>query len=538
MTPFLKPSISRTETAILALAVLLLFLMTAAQFHAGYIGDKIWKLTATHKWLDGAKLYVDISEMNPPLQMWLYALPVSLANHTHLMQDYHFLVLMGLITIACVIYVSCALIKLHPAFAHDRRQQLEFCLLLASVFITFQNPCYFLDREHIFLVLIVPYLLRFTPSLAKAPVPSSTRIITGLLAGLGFCVKPHCLIVFAGIQLLYIWRERSLAILRSPENLLIYLFYAVYIALIWLYTPEYITTMVPMAFYTYGVINKRLTGMVFFTAALLPLGLTFADFRLRYTSPYRKDILYLAATLPFFIGYALANNGWGYTWNVFASAITIVTGFVFWEYRYLKEEHEKEGLPFRQFVFGMRACMIAFTYNAAAAAVYIFFALTSCENPFECEAGATFLKNLDMADNGMKISSFGTISIDFQTWSYFSRTTGARWDTRFYHIWMLPKFFSADKAFANRHQWILDYVENAYAEDLKNHKPQIMFVEQTDDFYTVRKGMDLLTFLSISPAFSQEWSHYRYIGTLDEPYELKHYHHFHHGYYVYKRIEN
>lgn len=218
MHPAPAYSVSRTHTIIFAVVLILLSVMAIMHFHRGDRGDKAWKLEATQELYAGKKLYTDIFEMNPPSQFWLYSIPVYLSSHFPPLKDYHFLVLMGMLTVSYVVYICSRLMALHPMFMDDKRKKMELCLLLATVLVTFQYPVYFFDREHIFFVLILPYIFRFMPSLARAPVPPTLSMIIGLLAGVGFCIKPHCLIVFAGIQLMYFWRERSLAILRSRKT--------------------------------------------------------------------------------------------------------------------------------------------------------------------------------------------------------------------------------------------------------------------------------------------------------------------------------
>src|SRR5579871_4113936 len=57
-------------------AFLLFLLMLYLQFYAGDAGDKNWLIYATRKWLSGGKLYVDVFDLNSPILLWMYALPV------------------------------------------------------------------------------------------------------------------------------------------------------------------------------------------------------------------------------------------------------------------------------------------------------------------------------------------------------------------------------------------------------------------------------------------------------------------------------
>ena len=131
--------------------------------------DKNWLLVAAREWLGGKKLYTDIFEINPPLIVWLYALPVFISNHLPALSDYNALALLGIAVCVLVIHLCLRLIALHPAFAGNKRMRLAFGLLLTYVFVFFTAPMYFFDREDILLVLTFPYIvaLHATPLSAR-----------------------------------------------------------------------------------------------------------------------------------------------------------------------------------------------------------------------------------------------------------------------------------------------------------------------------------------------------------------------------------
>src|SRR5262249_27375442 len=148
------------------------------------------------------------------------------------------------------------LMALHPAFADDRRKQRNFALLLLAVLLFFDTPVYFFDRDHIMFALAFPYMLRFMPSLARKRLSPGLRCTVALLAALGFCMKPHALIVFAALQLLFILRERSGAILWSPENLAVYGGWAIYLLCVRHFAPDYLRVVLPMAAEAYSGFSR------------------------------------------------------------------------------------------------------------------------------------------------------------------------------------------------------------------------------------------------------------------------------------------
>src|SRR5262249_32648747 len=160
----------------------------------------------------------------------------------------------------------------------------------ASLFVIITPQMFFFDREHILMVMTFPYVLRFMPSLARVTLPNGLRVCVGLAAALGFCIKPHSVILFAFVQAMFLLRERSLTILWSLENLIIYCGAALYFFCIWQFAPQYVHVILPAALATYAAFNRGGSSLMGLPPAILCFCLTFADFRPRYSSPYRRDI--------------------------------------------------------------------------------------------------------------------------------------------------------------------------------------------------------------------------------------------------------
>ncbi len=510
----------------------LIFLMLCAsvytQFIAVGVGDTMISLVSARMLFMGKQLYRDVFTVQQPLIIWIYMLPVGLARLVHL-PDKVLVVLIGLSVVASSVYTCNRVLAAHPCFADDDRNRSRHVLLLLSVFITAANPTVFFDREHIFLLLILPYLLRLMPSLANAKINIKLRIVIGCMAGVGFCMKPHCAIVFVAIQLLCWMRTRRLSTFWTIENQFIYLTAMLYAASIFLLTPDYIYTVLPMTLETYSAASMRINGLFYIAIALVLLGIAFADFRWRAASPYRRDIYYLLALCPAFLLYALTNNGWGYTYNPLISFILILTGWVGLEYIWLKRDAEEKGMSGRPFLLGARACALSLAAVMGFSSISGFYGVaTACTEHLKCSrVGRELIAAVGDAP------SFGVISGDFDIWARLSDATQAHWDTRFNHLWMMPKFFISGPDFTQRHRWVLEYVENALAVDMNIRKPEVIFVDNADIFYLTPVHVDLIAYFSAFPAFKEAWGHYRHvqsISTCSQPQKV------HCNFEVYRRL--
>src|SRR5664279_3218504 len=74
---------SRADTpSVIAILVLLavLTLVLATAIGSPQKDDVAWLLYVARKWLGGQRLYEDLVEVNPPLIVWIYAVPAALAS--------------------------------------------------------------------------------------------------------------------------------------------------------------------------------------------------------------------------------------------------------------------------------------------------------------------------------------------------------------------------------------------------------------------------------------------------------------------------
>ena len=418
------------------------------QLMAADTGDKGWLLLAAKMVMQGRHLYRDVVEVNPPLILWLYTIPVMLS--AHFASDANWLAILGLAAVALSVALCNRLLARHPAL--DRAAISGFGLLLALLFVAFTPPNYFFDREHMLLVLTLPYLLRFMPEIAPQKLPLRLRLLISLLAAVGFCIKPYTLILFACVQLIVMLRERSVRILFCLENAVIYAAAALYLCCIWHFTPEYITQVLPMALVTYGAFSRRLIGIFYLIYAFITAGLIFADFRLRDRSPYRSDILYLTIISAAWLIYALAGNGWGYTYHPLICMLLFVNGWVWLQQRTLAQEQTGQ----KRFTFGARALARSTSLLGLGYALYCiigFYTTPLCDWSPDLQSQPA-LCGFYMQDT-LHIHSFGALSEDFHKWASLARLTGASFDTRYNALWMVPQFVISDASFTGGRTGVL-----------------------------------------------------------------------------------
>ncbi|GAB4174941.1 MAG: hypothetical protein OHK0024_11850 [Thalassobaculales bacterium] len=195
------------------------------------------------RWLAGERLYVDLLDMNTPITFVHYAVPVAIGNMLNLGSPagvtIWFFLLIGLsFAAACRLMPRAAAGEL-PVVRHLALQAILFglCALPADEFT---------QREHLMVILAVPYALVAAMRAGGQAVPVSLGIAVTLSASLGFVIKPHYVFVPLVIELYLLWQRGLRATLLDPAPWVIGFAYVGHLAAIVFLTPNYLGFVVPI----------------------------------------------------------------------------------------------------------------------------------------------------------------------------------------------------------------------------------------------------------------------------------------------------
>ena len=207
--------------------------------------DVTGQLWIAHALRGGARLYVDIFELNPPLWFWM-AMPVDwLAERLSLPAADVLIAAVGLAALASVAASARLLGHLLPA----RRCAL---LVYAAAILLIMPARDTAQREFIALAAAIPYALLIAARREGRPVPRTLAALTGAGAALGFALKHY----FLGVPiLLELWLAASLSRNWRPlraETLALAALGLAYAAAIVAVTPDYLSTIVPRIALAYG----------------------------------------------------------------------------------------------------------------------------------------------------------------------------------------------------------------------------------------------------------------------------------------------
>jgi hypothetical protein len=193
-----------------------------------FINQDVAFLTWTADQVTGPPVYGrDILDVNPPMSILIYMPSVLLAHAIGF--EWGIRVWMIVITAASLVMVW------HTA---DKDLRLRVAIILLA-FVLLAYPNHFAQREQIALLLCTPYV-------AGTARGKSWATVSGLMAGVGFLIKPHFLIP---LLLVFSLRRRF----GLEERIILAAGVAYGLALVIFFQP-YMFEMVPMAAATYGAI--------------------------------------------------------------------------------------------------------------------------------------------------------------------------------------------------------------------------------------------------------------------------------------------
>ena len=208
--------------------------------------DTSWLAVCAKRLLSHGNYLQDFFEVNPPASIYLY-LPAALIakylsfNSLLITQIYIFFI--GLASLSlCISFIDSAF--KNPS---TKDQSILTCWLkIALSWLYWIFPAFaFGEREHIVVMLLMPYVFSVLAKITQQNVSNTKRIFVSLFAAIGFITKPFFLLCFIFNELFILAKTKKIKHLFSLENWLIIIVTIFYIASIIFITPEYITHVLP-----------------------------------------------------------------------------------------------------------------------------------------------------------------------------------------------------------------------------------------------------------------------------------------------------
>lgn len=304
--PTCRSRIRRHDARIAALAIpLILTIALLLVMPAGFSTDVAWQFWVAHRLRDGAILYRDIMETNPPLWFWMAAPVDAAAGATGITPE-------QMLTIALGGATALSLAVTDPLLDHIPPGR-RIALLGAAALLMLVMPLGDTgQREQYALIAALPYVALAAARRRGRVVDRRLAIAIGAGGALGFALKHFFLGVPVLLELWLLCRaDRKL----RPEWAGLLATGLLYAAALLIATPDYLTHIVPDLRLAYGAATPRtLVQMIQLTQYLWALALLLLLPALllagRGRAPLATALLIAAAA--FGAAWLIQHKGWPY----------------------------------------------------------------------------------------------------------------------------------------------------------------------------------------------------------------------------------
>jgi hypothetical protein len=486
-------------------------------------GDQSWYFYAAGRLLDGAHIDIkNIVEGNPPLIFWVSIIPVAIGRGLHLSPQ---IVLESCLAVVAACNIGwCAVLARRSDPAAPRAFPLWLAVVLLYATVVYAWPSVG-QREHILILLGLPYLVMVGQRMDGVPVPVREAVVAGLLAAIGFALKPYQFLVVIAVESLLLWHVGVRRLIR-PELLALALGEFAYAAAILAYAPDYIFKIMPLASAYLDYARVPLRNMIEPLRLLKILGMFALWAMLRPWLRHRG----LASVF-------LVAGG--------AATVAYVVQLKHFEYQFLP------GLAFLNIAFGIMVVDLLLRWTsrdrilprpALGAALGLVAAVVAAIVYYPQDSAKAAIAGSDPRNaTGLAVTTnlpVGTTIYELTPGTGFLFKAvldrGLIWGSRFPHLWMLAAVLRAEQdaaqdghvdAGAQRMLELGRWTRTAVAEDLERWHPSVVLVDRCDDrsiepcWSLEAFQVNLVTWFEQDPAFKAEWSHYSNSGRLG-PFDL------------------
>lgn len=476
--------------------------------------DVSWLMKAANQLLSGKHYYTDFIETNPPLILYVYMPAVLLSKIMHVsyavaFKVYTFVLLAGVVFL-CNILMRCVF---------DREDQnIRYGLLIAITFTLVLMPGYsFGEREHFAIMLTLPYLFLLDLRLSNKILNYYLIILIGIIAGIGFAIKPHFLFALIACELFFIYKKRNVFAGFRLETIIIALVILLYLVSIFLLTPDYLFKVWPLVYHLYFISAKEPFG-----AMLAKLGIVFWLVVLGFYCFLYEKIKYknlteilLFASVGYLIVYFVQHTTWYYHLLPVLVIITILTVLFLCERLFDLIKNYQANIDWNSIVLLvlLQLSLLVFPVMATVRCIAIG---TISNRHLQTNKLFVYVKQ------HMYQQKLYIFALQIPMISYLLDNTHATSASRFPSQLFMPGLvflsnqtnLSVEKK--DRLNKQKQEIINIVVADLQQHQPKYILVDmRKQNLYPNKHQFDYIKFFSQDPRFHKFFKNYKYLITLE-----------------------
>ncbi|WP_275392436.1 hypothetical protein [Aliiroseovarius sp. Z3] len=253
--------------------------------------------------LGGAQLYVDLVEVNPPLNFYLTIPAIIIADGLSISDtngQYFFVALLYGFSLLW----SGAILR--SAADPSALRRILFFAFMAVVYML-GAASDIAQREHLLVLFLSPWLMWYLVRPVQGPSLASSAF-----AAIGICIKPFFLVFPITFLIRDMWLRRSFAPIVYPRYLLMLAIGVIYVGLVMAWHSEYLTDIVPMAGKVYGAYKNPLWVVLRISLVSILLGLVIMAPLVRRTGQDNGNLTFGLAAVAALLGFVVQSTGFGY----------------------------------------------------------------------------------------------------------------------------------------------------------------------------------------------------------------------------------
>jgi hypothetical protein len=397
------------------------------------------------------------------------------------------------------------------------------CLGFAILWVEFMiGPSDFGQREHLLIVLILPYVLA-TATSAVYRLSFAERCALGVAVGAAIWFKPQNALVIVALELALSFRARSFRRAFTPEFLAMVLTSSLILTLVSVTTP-YLRVTLPLLFDTYwafGTMNTLALALSLRNYMLLLAVTLLAIVLLRNSlrdpaTPITLLICSFAASL----AYDIQHTDWPYHACPFRALLVLAIAYFLIDLLYpVIGKLTSDSLLFR------RTALVASALMTVLLCVIATHPRILYPDPKRLQGN-----ELDRFLTQYKLSTTVYVFSTSESGLYSTYNHGLNWGSRFAHLWMLPAIIQNElgptgspapfkRLSSERLATLAALQRTESAEDLNYWRPSIVLVQQCTVERPCQgidgKNFDMISWFQQGPEFAEAWSRYQRQAGID-----------------------
>lgn len=500
-----RQNVKKLKATTLFLCLMAYFLQYVIQTTGIIHHDILWSFEIGKRLLDGKRYGEGFFETNPPLLYYFYALIIYTSQKTSIPPIKVFTSLITLISIISL-YLQ------HQFINRIFNQQLKIKIILLVATIVLQTFVLNIDygqKEMIMVLLCFPFFWLSLIRIKDEAISNKTRIAISFMAALGFAFKPpyfYC--AWIANEIFILSSSKKISDLFSIENIIIGLFFIVYLAITATFSKSYLTEIFPFIQGSYANSSFISSIDIYFCLPIITFFIT-AVFSLVFIKLIKQgtteelDTIKLWGLISFslLISFVIQQKGWRYQALPLYAAnaiLMVIVGFV------INQQMQKD----KVFKLLSMLCLFILLFTA-------YIAPTSNEiiNKMRC----AWLKDCRLNDNINEISKH---SIDKQFFIFSTHMEAGyliyygklKLSSRFASLWPLPGIMNAPSEEKDK---LNTKLKDKIYFDLNKEKPGLIVISTKNKDYINDDSFNFIDYINQDKRLRLIWLEYQFIGRFE-----------------------